>query len=110
MATLDHEFQGKGADSIKDFYTSQVDMVTHWKSLVSSHQSYFNSIADYAEQAKLKGDTVVDVSFLEQELAVANDRSKQMVEQQHAELESILSNIEDIIHINRFPQTHLKMA
>jgi len=102
VATLDHEFQGKGADSIKGFYTSQVDVVTHWKSLVSSHQSYFNSIADYAEQAKLKGDTVVDVSFLEQELAVANDRSKQMVEQQHAELETILSNIEDIIHITPF--------
>ncbi|MCY9024004.1 DNA/RNA non-specific endonuclease [Priestia megaterium] len=102
VATLDHEFQGKGADSIKGFYTSQVDMVTHWKSLVSSHQSYFNSIADYAEQAKLKGDTVVDVSFLEQELAVANDRSKQMVEQQHTELEAILSNIEDIIHITPF--------
>lgn len=102
VATLDHEFQGKGADSIKGFYTSQVDMVTHWKSLVSSHQSYFNSIADYAEQAKLKGDTVIDVSFLEQELAVANDRSKQMVEQQHTELEAILSNIEDIIHITPF--------
>lgn len=102
VATLDHEFQGKGADSIKGFYTSQVDMVTHWKSLVSSHQSYFNSIADYAEQAKLKGDTVVDVSFLEQELAIANDRSKQMVEQQHTDLEAILSNIEDIIHITPF--------
>ncbi|SFH22139.1 Predicted ribonuclease, toxin component of the YeeF-YezG toxin-antitoxin module [Priestia megaterium] len=102
VATLDHEFQGKGADSIKGFYTSQVDMVKHWRSLVSSHQSYFNSIADYAEQAKLKGDTVVDVSFLEQELAVANDRSKQMVEQQHAELKAILSNIEDIIHITPF--------
>ncbi|MEC1067890.1 T7SS effector LXG polymorphic toxin [Priestia megaterium] len=103
VATLDHEFQGKGADSIKGFYKSQVDIVTHWKSLVSSHQSYFNSIADYAEQAKLKGDTVVDVSFLEQELAVTNDRSKQMVEQQHTELEAILSNIEDIIHITPFP-------
>ncbi|MGG4383945.1 T7SS effector LXG polymorphic toxin [Priestia megaterium] len=102
VATLDHEFQGKGADSIKGFYKSQVDIVTHWKSLVSSHQFYFNSIADYAEQAKLKGDTVVDVSFLEQELAVANDRSKQMVEQQHTELEAILSNIEDIIHITPF--------
>ncbi|MHC5531782.1 T7SS effector LXG polymorphic toxin [Priestia megaterium] len=102
VATLDHEFQGKGADSIKGFYTSQVDMVKHWRSLISSHQSYFNSIADYAEQAKLKGDTVVDVSFLEQELAVANDRSKQMVEQQHTELEAILSNIEDIIHITPF--------
>ncbi|MCM3770908.1 T7SS effector LXG polymorphic toxin [Priestia aryabhattai] len=102
VATLDHEFQGKGADSIKGFYTSQVDIVTHWKSLVSSHQAYFNSIADYAERAKLEGNTVVDVSFLEQELAVANDRSKQMVEQQHAELESILSNIEDIIHITPF--------
>ncbi|MEH7584840.1 T7SS effector LXG polymorphic toxin [Priestia megaterium] len=102
VATLDHEFQGKGADSIKGFYTSQVDMVKHWRSLVSSHQSYFNSIADYAEQAKLKGDTVVDVSFLEQELAVANDRSKQMVEQQHTELEAILSSIEDIIHITPF--------
>ncbi len=102
VATLDHEFQGEGADSIKGFYTSQVDIVTHWKSLVSSHQSYFNSIADYAEQAKLKGDTVVDVSFLEQELAVANDRSKQMVEQQHTDLEAILSNIEDIIHITPF--------
>ncbi|MGR6338775.1 T7SS effector LXG polymorphic toxin [Priestia megaterium] len=102
VTTLDHEFQGKGADSIKGFYTSQVDMVKHWKSLVSSHQSYFNSIADYAEQAKLKDDTVVDVSFLEQELAVANDRSKQMVEQQHTELEAILSNIEDIIHITPF--------
>lgn len=102
VATLDHEFQGEGADSIKGFYTSQVDIVTHWKSLVSSHQSYFNSIADYAEQAKLKGDTVVDVSFLEQELAVANDRSKQMVEQQNTDLEAILSNIEDIIHITPF--------
>ncbi|MDF2010461.1 ribonuclease YeeF family protein [Priestia megaterium] len=102
VATLGNEFQGNGADSIKGFYTLQVDIVTHWRNLVSSHQAYFNSIADYAEQAKLKGDTVVDVSFLEQELAVANDRSKQMVEQQHAELETILSSIEDIIHITPF--------
>ncbi|MGP0686480.1 T7SS effector LXG polymorphic toxin [Priestia aryabhattai] len=99
VATIGNEFQGNGADSIKGFYTSQVDIVTHWRNLVSSHQAYFNSIADYAEQAKLKGDTFVDVSFLEQELAVANDRSKQMVEQQHTELKTILSNIEDIIHI-----------
>ncbi|MEH7507960.1 T7SS effector LXG polymorphic toxin, partial [Priestia megaterium] len=99
VATLGNEFQGNGADSIKDFYTLQVDIVTHWKDLVLSHQAYFNSIADYAEQAKLKGDTFVDVSFLEQELAVSNDRSKQMVEQQHTELKTILSNIEDIIHI-----------
>ncbi|MBN8435691.1 ribonuclease YeeF family protein [Priestia flexa] len=99
VATLGNEFQGNGADSIKGFYTLQVDIVTHWRNLVSSHQAYFNSIADYAEQAKLKGDTFVDVSFLEQELAVANDRSKQMVEQQHTELKTILSNIEDIIHI-----------
>ncbi|MDE8674458.1 T7SS effector LXG polymorphic toxin [Priestia aryabhattai] len=99
VATLGNEFQGNGADSIKGFYTLQVDIVTHWRNLVSSHQSYFNSIADYAEQAKLKGDTFVDVSFLEQELAVASDRSKQMVEQQHTELKTILSNIEDIIHI-----------
>ena len=99
VATLGNEFQGNGADSIKGFYTLQVDIVTHWRNLVSSHQAYFNSIADYAEQAKLKGDTFVDVSFLEQELAVANDRSKQMVEQQHTELKMILSNIEDIIHI-----------
>lgn len=77
-------------------------MVTHWKSRVSSHQSYFNSIADYAEQAKLNGDMVVGISFLEQELAVTNNRSKQMIEQQHAELETILSSIEDIIHITPF--------
>ncbi|MEW4286197.1 T7SS effector LXG polymorphic toxin [Priestia koreensis] len=104
VATLDDDFKGKGADKIKHFYQAHVDIVTHWKSLVSSHQAYFASIGDYVEQAKLEGDLFIDVSFLEHDLAVGNHHSLQMITQQKEELATILHRIDDIMHLTPFSE------
>ncbi|MGE7219248.1 T7SS effector LXG polymorphic toxin [Priestia koreensis] len=104
VATLDDDFKGKGADKIKNFYQAHVDIVTHWKSLVSSHQAYFGSVADYVEKAKLEVDLFIDVSFLEHDLAVGNHHSLQMITQQKEELATILHRIDDIVHLTPFSE------
>ncbi|MEH7468532.1 T7SS effector LXG polymorphic toxin [Priestia megaterium] len=114
VANLDTEFQGKGADQIKKFYQMQVDVVGYWEALVSANYAYFSVLSEHAHEEKLDGHTIVDVSFLEHELEVANNQSTQMIEAQHKDLKDILNDIHDILPLDAFStkdvQSKLKSA
>ncbi|MBO1511189.1 T7SS effector LXG polymorphic toxin [Metabacillus bambusae] len=40
IVTLDDQFQGKGADAIKNFYRAQIDVVEAWLRLIDRHRGH----------------------------------------------------------------------
>nr|WP_255283603.1 T7SS effector LXG polymorphic toxin [Priestia megaterium] len=102
VADLDGSLEGKGADNIKSFYKQHADTAGQWENLIKMQQSYFSTLHVKAEKAKLSGSTIVDESFLETELKNANSNAKEMVAQQHENLQSILNGIDDIVSISAF--------
>ncbi|MFS0901714.1 ribonuclease YeeF family protein [Priestia aryabhattai] len=102
VADLDGSLEGKGADNIKSFYKQHADTAGQWENLIKMQKSYFSALHVKAEKAKLAGSTVVNESFLETELKNANSNAKEMVAQQHEDLQSILNGIDDIVSISAF--------
>ncbi|WP_416433829.1 ribonuclease YeeF family protein [Priestia megaterium] len=102
VADLEGSLEGKGADNIKSFYKQHTDTAGQWENLIKMQQSYFSALHVKAEKAKLTGNTIVDESFLETELKNANSNAKEMVAQQHDDLQSILNGIDDIVSISAF--------
>ncbi len=102
VADLEGSLEGKGADNIKSFYKQHADTAGQWENLIKMQQSYFSMLHVKAEKAKLSGSTIVNESFLETELKNANSNAKQMVAQQHEDLQSILNGIDDIVSISAF--------
>ncbi|MED4617562.1 T7SS effector LXG polymorphic toxin [Priestia megaterium] len=102
VADLEGSLEGKGADNIKSFYKQHADTAGQWENLIKMQKSYFSTLHVKAEKAKLSGSTIVDESFLETELKNANSNAKQMVAQQHDDLQSILNGIDDIVSISAF--------
>ncbi|AQU74232.1 T7SS effector LXG polymorphic toxin [Priestia megaterium] len=102
VADLEGSLEGKGADNIKSFYKQHADTAGQWENLIKMQQSYFSTLHVKAEKAKLSGSTIVNESFLETELKNANSNAKQMVAQQHEDLQSILNGIDDIVSISAF--------
>ena len=102
VADLEGSLEGKGADNIKSFYKQHADTAGQWENLIKMQQSYFSMLHVKAEKAKLSGSTIVDESFLETELKNANSNAKEMVAQQHDDLQSILNGIDDIVSISAF--------
>ncbi|MGG0582957.1 T7SS effector LXG polymorphic toxin [Priestia megaterium] len=102
VADLEGSLEGKGADNIKSFYKQHADTAGQWENLIKMQKSYFSALHVKAEKAKLAGSTVVNESFLETELKNANSNAKEIVAQQHEDLQSILNGIDDIISISAF--------
>ncbi|MED4137298.1 T7SS effector LXG polymorphic toxin, partial [Priestia megaterium] len=102
VADLEGSLEGKGANNIKSFYKQHADTAGQWENLIKMQQSYFSTLHVKAEKAKLTGSTIVDESFLETELKNANSNAKEMVAQQHDDLQSILNGIDDIVSISAF--------
>jgi predicted ribonuclease toxin of YeeF-YezG toxin-antitoxin module len=102
VADLEGSLEGKGADNIKSFYKQHADTAGQWENLIKMQQSYFSMLHVKAEKAKLSGSTIVNESFLETELKNANSNAKEMVAQQHDDLQSILNGIDDIVSISAF--------
>ncbi|AUO14406.1 ribonuclease YeeF family protein [Priestia megaterium] len=102
VADLEGSLEGKGADNIKSFYKQHADTAGQWENLIKMQQSYFSTLHVKAEKAKLTGSTIVTESFLETELKNANSNAKEMVAQQHDDLQSILNGIDDIVSISAF--------
>ena len=102
VADLEGSLEGKGADNIKSFYKQHADTAGQWENLIKMQQSYFSMLHVKAEKAKLAGSTIVNESFLETELKNANSNAKEMVAQQHDDLQSILNGIDDIVSISAF--------
>ncbi len=102
VADLEGSLEGKGADNIKSFYKQHADTAGQWENLIKMQKSYFSALHVKAEKAKLAGSTVVNESFLETELKNANSNAKEIVAQQHEDLQSILNGIDDIVSISAF--------
>ncbi|WP_419882932.1 T7SS effector LXG polymorphic toxin [Peribacillus sp. B-H-3] len=102
IVKLDDELQGKGAESIKGFYGAQIDAVDAWIGLVKRHIAFFKGISGDAKEAKLGEDTIIHVPFLEDEVANADQKSKDLVTAQKSDLKAILDRIHDIIDLKQF--------
>ncbi|WP_113929473.1 LXG domain-containing protein [Bacillus sp. P14.5] len=113
IVELDDEFQGKGADAIKSFYSAQIHVVDIWIQLTERNIAFFGGIHDDAEGRNLSRETV-ELPFLEENLHQSERRSDQMIDAQQRELEGILDRIRDIHPLNVFSRerfdTHLEQA
>jgi predicted ribonuclease toxin of YeeF-YezG toxin-antitoxin module len=96
------EFQGKGAEAIKGFYSAQVDVVEAWIRLIDKNIAFFRGIPGSTEDAKLSGDTFVQMSFLEENVPRAQNRAKEMVQGQQDALQSIFRSIDDLVPLHVF--------
>ncbi|TDL77914.1 ribonuclease YeeF family protein [Peribacillus frigoritolerans] len=96
------EFQGKGAEAIKGFYSAQVDVVEAWMRLIDKNIAFFKGIPGDAEDAKLSGDTFVQMSFIEENVPRAQNRAKEMVHSQQDALQSIFRSIDDLVPLHVF--------
>ncbi|MFC0273112.1 ribonuclease YeeF family protein [Metabacillus herbersteinensis] len=96
------EFQGKGATAIKGFYQAQIDVAEAWLRLFDRNIAFFNGISSTTEDMDLAGSTVVEVPFLEEDLAIGIRRSKDIVAVQQEELQTILTSINDLVSLQVF--------
>lgn len=96
------EFQGKGAEAIKGFYSAQADVAEAWIRLIDKNIALFKGVEGDTEDAKLSGSTFVQLPFLEENIPRAQDRAREMVEGQQHALGSILRSIDDLISLPVF--------
>ncbi|MDL4839501.1 LXG domain-containing protein, partial [Aquibacillus rhizosphaerae] len=96
------DFQGQGADAIKDFYRAQVDVVEAWLRLVDHQIAFLRGIKGALEQEKLGGNTVVHTAFLEEDVQQGERQADDLVTAQRNDLEAIFRGIDDIITLDTF--------
>jgi predicted ribonuclease toxin of YeeF-YezG toxin-antitoxin module len=102
VVNLDENFKGEGATAIKEYYQAQIDVIEAWISLITKLISFFNGIAGTTEARDLAGDTVIYISFLEDELPHSANLSEEIVLNQHSTLTSIFKRIGDLIELEAF--------
>lgn len=105
IVNLGTDFQGKGAEAIKNFYAAQVNIVDAWLRLIDKKIAYYHGVAGTIGDKNLAGDTKVQVPFLNADLSQGYARSKEMIREQRNEFAKILSSISDLVSINVF-STH----
>ncbi|MFP3673378.1 T7SS effector LXG polymorphic toxin [Bacillus sp. SIMBA_031] len=101
VADLGDALKGKGADNIKDFFQGQAEIADSWLTLVSAQIAFLNGISGDIKDQELS-DTYVETSFLEHELPNADLKASEIVSAHKAEIDSILSGISDIIHLDTY--------
>lgn len=82
VVNLGGDFQGEGAEAIKDFYQAQADVADAWIGLIDKQIAFLDGISGATEDVDLSGDTVVKVDFLENDLSNAYTTSKSIVSEQ----------------------------
>lgn len=114
VMNLGDDFQGEGAEAIKDFYQAQADVADAWLGLIDKQIAFLDGISGASEDLDLSGDTVVKGDFLENDLSNAYTTSKSIVSEQKKELQKIFDDIDDIITLETFStetfETHLNKA
>ncbi|MGU9967439.1 ribonuclease YeeF family protein [Bacillus sp. N1(2025)] len=101
VADLGDALKGKGADNIKDFFQGQAEIADSWLTLVSAQIAFLNGISGDIKDQELS-DTYAETSFLEHELPNADLKASEIVSAHKAEIDSILSGISDIIHLDTY--------
>ncbi|TDL79289.1 transposase [Peribacillus frigoritolerans] len=102
IANSGDEFQGKGAEAIKGFYSAQADVAEAWIRLIDKNIAFFKGVEGDTEDAKLTGSTFVQLPFLEENIPREQDRAREMVEDQQSSLGSILHSIDDLVSLPVF--------
>jgi predicted ribonuclease toxin of YeeF-YezG toxin-antitoxin module len=110
IAGLGSDFQGKGADAIKEFYAAQVTVADSWLRLIDKKIAYFQGVAGTIEDKHLGGDTKIHVPFLNEDLSIGHARSKEMVREQREDIARILSSISDLVPIHVFSNHDVDQA
>ncbi|ASB86791.1 T7SS effector LXG polymorphic toxin [Bacillus sonorensis] len=114
VVNLGGDFQGEGAEAIKDFYQAQADVADAWIGLIDKQIAFLDGISGATEDVDLSGDTVVKVDFLENDLSNAYTTSKSIVSEQKKELQNIFREIDDIMTLEAFSseafENHLDKA
>ncbi|MEC3658452.1 T7SS effector LXG polymorphic toxin [Bacillus velezensis] len=101
VADLGDALKGKGADNIKDFFQGQAEIADSWLTLVSAQIAFLNGISGDIKDQELS-DSYAETSFLEHELPNADLKASEIVSAHKAEIDSILSGISDIIHLDTY--------
>jgi predicted ribonuclease toxin of YeeF-YezG toxin-antitoxin module len=102
VVNLDENLKGKGATAIKGFYQAQIDVLEAWLRLVNKQIAFFDGIEGTTEDRNLDGDTVIHLSFLENELPIADNLADEMVSTQRSELDKIFKRIDDLVELEAF--------
>ncbi|BBN98082.1 ribonuclease YeeF family protein [Sporolactobacillus terrae] len=110
ISGLGSDFQGKGAEAIKQFYAAQVNVVDAWLRLIDKKIAYYQGVSGTVEEKNLGGDTQIQVPFLNEDLSMGYARSKEMVREQRADISKILSSISDLVPINVFSNHEVDQA
>ncbi|WP_079708996.1 polymorphic toxin type 15 domain-containing protein [Paraliobacillus ryukyuensis] len=101
-------FTGKSADAIKAFYLAQIDVVEAWQEFITMQISFFEGVEGLASDFDLDGETLVEVPFLEGEVARGIEKTFDMVDAQQSSLQSIFSRIHDLISLEVFSKSEFE--
>ena len=101
VADLGDDFQGKGADNIKDVYKGQAEIVDSWLKLVEAQIAFFNGVSGDIKDKKLS-DSYVEVSFLDHELKNADLKATEIVSGLKLEMDKIIASISDIVDLDNW--------
>ncbi|MCY9264580.1 T7SS effector LXG polymorphic toxin [Bacillus haynesii] len=101
VADLGDDFQGKGADNIKDFYKGQAEIVDSWLKLVEAQIAFFKGVSGDIKDKKLS-DSYVEVSFLDHELKNADLKATEIVSGLKLDMDKIIASISDIVDLDNW--------
>ncbi|WP_208590070.1 DNA/RNA non-specific endonuclease [Gracilibacillus suaedae] len=100
-----NDFTGKSANAIKGFYRAQIDVIEAWLDFIDMQIAFFQGIEGMAEDFELGGKTLVEVPFLERELANSTSKAFNLVDAQQSNLQSIFSRINDLVSLDVFSKS-----
>lgn len=101
VADLGDDFQGKGADNIKDFFRGQAEIVDSWLKLVDGQIAFFKGISGDIKDQKLSN-SYVEVSFLDHELKNADLKATEIVSGLKLEMDKIIASVSDIVDLDNW--------
>ncbi|MCY8755664.1 T7SS effector LXG polymorphic toxin [Bacillus haynesii] len=99
VADLGDDFQGKGADNIKDFFKGQAEIVDSWLKLVEAQIAFFKGVSGDIKDHKL-ANSYVEISFLDHELKNADLKATEIVSGLKLEMDKIIASISDIVDLD----------
>uniref|UniRef100_UPI003F4912B4 ribonuclease YeeF family protein n=1 Tax=Niallia taxi TaxID=2499688 RepID=UPI003F4912B4 len=99
------DFEGQGAEAIKSFYQGQMEVVEAWQRLVDRQIAFFEGVSGKLQDKELGGNTRVETTFLEGDLAQKEKLADEMVTEQKKALDDIFQEIDDLVSLNSFSRS-----
>ncbi|PAC95737.1 ribonuclease YeeF family protein [Bacillus paralicheniformis] len=101
VADLGDDFEGKGADNIKDFFRGQAEIVDSWLKFVDAQIAFFKGVSGDIKDQKLSN-SYVEVSFLDHELKNADLKATEIVSGLKLEMDKIIASVSDIVDLDNW--------